>query len=447
MNLTDNPRMRLVTLCAMYVAQGIPFGFLTITLVVYLADRGMAVETIASITALSGLPWAFKWVWGPLIDRFKFIPMGNRRPWILIAQSLMALTLLAMIAIPDMAGDVVILGRVFSGFSILCSLVFINNVFASLQDVSVDALAVDLLEEKERGKANGFMYGSSYVGAFIGGACMGRFMAKYDLRAALIFQFCMLIAIMMLPLFMRERAGEKLLPWSKGKAGGQIAEKAKRSTMELLRNILKAFSLRSSIIAVILALCTYIASSVIYIAGTLYFIKELGWLKEEFTDAAGGWGVFAGAAGSLCGGFIADKLGAKKVLAAATILLGAAWIGFSFAEPLWQYRTQFVVPFFVLEALLLGVLAVSFFSLAMTVSWPKVAATQFTAYMACMNLSRTAGFKLAGPIYDNLSFGNIYLVMGIFQILIVFLLLFIDPHQTRRVLGEECGEDIPAITQ
>ena len=447
MNLTDNRRMRLITLCAMYVGQGIPFGFLTITLVAYLAGRGMGTEAIVPITFWSGLPWTFKWVWGPLIDRFKFVSMGNRRPWILIAQSLMAVTLLAMIAIPDMAGDVVIFGHTYSGFSILCFLIFINNCFASLQDVSVDALAVDLLNEDERGKANGFMYGSSYIGAFIGGACMGRFMAAFDLRAALIFQFIMLLGIMSLPLFLRERSGEKLLPWSKGTGDRLPFEQKQRSTAELFRNIFKAFSLRSSIIAVILALCTYLASSVIYIAGSLYFIQELGWEKEHFTDAAGGWAVFAGLAGSIGGGYLADKLGAKKVLAAATILLGAAWIGFSFAESLWQYRTQFVVPFFVLEALLLGVLAVSFFSIAMTVSWPKVAATQFTAYMACMNLSRTAGFKLAEPICEKFSFGNIYLVMGIFQIIIVFLLLFIDPHQTRRVLGEDSGEELRAITQ
>jgi len=446
MNLTDNRRMRLITLCAMYVAQGIPFGFVTITLVAYLSGRGMGKETIASITALSALPWAFKWAWGPLIDRFRFVSMGNRRPWIIIAQSLMAITLLAMIAIPDMAGDVVIFGYTYSGFSVLCFLVFINNCFASLQDVSVDALAVDLLDEDERGKANGFMYGSSYLGAFIGGACMGRFMAAFDLRAALIFQFCMLIAIMMLPLLMRERPGEKLLPWSKGTGHLVPSEQVKRSTAELLKNILKAFSLRSSIIAVILALCTYVASSVIYIAGSLYFIQELCWSEQNFTDAVGGWAIFAGLAGSLSGGFIADKLGAKKVLAASTILLGLAWIGFCFAEPLWHYRTQFVIPFFALESFLLGVLAVSFFSIAMTVSWPKVAATQFTAYMACMNLSRTAGFKLAEPIYERLSFGNIYLVMGVFQILIVFLLLFIDPHQTRRILGEEGGDELPRAT-
>ena len=43
-------------------------------------------------------------------------------------------------------------------------MIFLHNVFNSLQDVSVDALAVDLLPEDERGKANGLMFGSKYLG-------------------------------------------------------------------------------------------------------------------------------------------------------------------------------------------------------------------------------------------------------------------------------------------
>ncbi|NQT83899.1 MFS transporter, partial [bacterium] len=93
MNLSDNPRVRLAILCALYVAQGIPFGFVTITLKAYLTERGLGVAEIGNILAMTTWPWAFKWVWGPVIDRFQFLPMGRRRPWILLAQTFMALTI------------------------------------------------------------------------------------------------------------------------------------------------------------------------------------------------------------------------------------------------------------------------------------------------------------------------------------------------------------------
>jgi PAT family beta-lactamase induction signal transducer AmpG len=160
MNLTSNPRLRILTLCALYLAQGMPFGFVTITLVTFLKHQGAGVEQIGIITAMTSLPWAFKWAWGPVIDRFGSSAMGKRRPWILFAQSMMAATLLAMALLPDLA----------SHYLLIAGMVFLHNVFVSLQDVSTDALAVDLLDEGQRGKANGLMYASSYAGTFIGGS-------------------------------------------------------------------------------------------------------------------------------------------------------------------------------------------------------------------------------------------------------------------------------------
>ena len=67
-----------------------------------------------------------------------------------------------------------------------------------------------------------------------------------------------------------------------------------------------------------------------------------------------------------------------------------------------------------------------------------VAATQFTAYMALMNFSEAIGKKLAGSLrltwhWDT---GDIFCLIGVLQIAVVLLLPLIDPHQTRRVLGD-----------
>ena len=46
-----------------------------------------------------------------------------------------------------------------------------------MQDVAVDGLAIDLLDERERGRANGLMYASKYGGGAIGGAGMSAVLA------------------------------------------------------------------------------------------------------------------------------------------------------------------------------------------------------------------------------------------------------------------------------
>ena len=149
----------------MYLAQGMPFGFVTGTLAAYLASKGYSIAEVAGVTLMAQLPWTFKFIWGPIIDRFDFArhALGRRRPWILLAQSMMVITLVLILFLPDLS----------KGMTTLVWIIAIHNVFASLQDVSVDALAVDLLPEKERGKANGFMRAASYLGSIIGGSVMG----------------------------------------------------------------------------------------------------------------------------------------------------------------------------------------------------------------------------------------------------------------------------------
>ena len=68
----------MLTLCALYVAQGIPWGFITVTFVTYLAVEGVAAGQLAFLLTLGTLPWSVKFLWGPIIDRFQFPEMGKR---------------------------------------------------------------------------------------------------------------------------------------------------------------------------------------------------------------------------------------------------------------------------------------------------------------------------------------------------------------------------------
>jgi len=158
-SLATQRHLRLATLCALYVAQGIPWGFMATTLPAYLTTQGLDMGFVTATLSFTTLPYTFKWIWGPIIDRFTIPSLGRRRPWIIFAQGMMAVTVIAMIAIPDLRIDI----------RLLAWMILIHTVFNALQDVAVDALAVDLLGDKERGIANGLMYGSKYAGGAVGG--------------------------------------------------------------------------------------------------------------------------------------------------------------------------------------------------------------------------------------------------------------------------------------
>lgn len=424
MNLTCNPRLRILTLCALYLAQGMPFGFVTITLVTFLKHQGAGVEQIGIITAMTSLPWAFKWAWGPVIDRFGYSAMGKRRPWILFAQTMMAATLLAMVLLPDLA----------THYLLIAGMVFLHNIFVSLQDVSTDALAVDLLDERQRGKANGLMYASSYVGTFIGGSAMSAILFGFGFRAAILTQVGCILAIMLLPILLRERPGEKLLPWTRGQAQLRPEEKTPSSARELLGNLVRVFSLRSPASMGIFSILVRIPVGAMPAIFVVFAVDQPGWTHEAYARI-NSYAVIAGFLGSVLGGFLADLVGAKRLAVVTSALVGLLWIAFAGLKPLW-INPLFITGFLLLDAFVFETLLVSTFAISMGVAWPRIAATQFTVYMSLQNLSSSLGGRLAGWFDRNISVSATYLIFGLFQIALIGLILLIDIHQARRILGE-----------
>ena len=86
----------------MYFAQGLPWGFASVTFAAYLVDNGTPVEDIAILFATVALPWTFKWIWGPVVDAVFIEKYGPRRQWVLFAQAGMALTLGSLIFVDDL---------------------------------------------------------------------------------------------------------------------------------------------------------------------------------------------------------------------------------------------------------------------------------------------------------------------------------------------------------
>jgi PAT family beta-lactamase induction signal transducer AmpG len=409
-SLAGRPWLRLVALSTLYLAQGIPWGFMAITLPAYLADRGLDTSVVGATMSMTTLPYVFKWAWGPVIDSFTIPALGRRRPWILLAQGMMALTVISMIAIPDLTASL----------TALSWMILLHNVFNALQDVSVDALAVDLLSEEERGRVNGFMYGSKYLGGFLGAAGMATLIEWSGLRAALVLQTAVLVAIMLVPLLVRERP-----------AGAPVERPSPR---RVVVDLYRAFRLRSALLGAVLAIVIMAASGILQAVSAVLFTQELGWDAGKYARTLGGFGLWIGFAGSLVGGVLADRVGHRRMAAIASVALGLFWLLFAAARPLWS-EPAFVYALFALEPLCQAMLSVALFALYMGIATPQVAGSQFAAYMALINVGSTFGLRQAGALDDVLDYPGIYALAGAVQIAVTVLLAFIDPGETRRKLA------------
>jgi PAT family beta-lactamase induction signal transducer AmpG len=423
--LVESYSARVFTLCALYVAQGIPWGFITVTFVTYLAAEGFAAKDLAMLLTLGTLPWSVKFLWGPVIDRYQYRPMGRRRPWILIAQTGMILLLTLMVFFIDVEKDVTTIAYMF----------LVYNIFTSLQDVSTDALAVDILKPQELEKVNGYMFTAKTLGGMIGGAGLGTIISYTGIRGALIVQIPILLAIMMVPLYMRERPGEKLFPWSEDShLAFEESVSSNQNFKEIIGKVKTAFSLKSTQLGILLSLFVSLSHFLIPLL-PLLFLRELDWSQERFNATKGGLVLIITMFGYLAGGYLGKKFGGKSVIIYSTTI-GALVTAFWGLTESWWGSEFYLVFIWSLAEFMMAIVSISIYSLMMRITWSEVGGTQFTGYMAMMNLSAIIGYQIAAPLSARFDYPTLFLIAAVFETLIIATALFIDPDETRRELED-----------
>ena len=427
--LVESYSARVFTLCALYVAQGIPWGFITVTFVTYLAAEGFAAKDLAMLLTLGTLPWSVKFLWGPVIDRYQYRPMGRRRPWILIAQTGMILLLTLMVFFIDVEKDVTTIAYMF----------LVYNIFTSLQDVSTDALAVDILKPQELEKVNGYMFTAKTLGGMIGGAGLGTIISYTGIRGALIVQIPILLAIMTVPLYMRERPGEKLFPWSED--SHLVLDESVSSNQnfrDIIGKVKTAFSLKSTQLGILLSLFVSLSHFLIPLL-PLLFLRELDWSQERFNATKGGLVLIITMFGYLAGGYLGKKFGGKSVIIYSTTI-GALVTAFWGLTESWWGSEFYLVFIWSLAEFMMAIVSISIYSLMMRITWSEVGGTQFTGYMAMMNLSAIIGYQIAAPLSERFDYPTLFLIAAVFETLIIATALFIDPDETRRELEDVTTE-------
>ena len=129
-----NLNSRLAILFGLYFLQGLPYGLQVKFLPLILRNEKFSLSLIGFSRLLS-LPWLLKAAFAPVVDRCCSLHI-----WITVCLSGTAV----LYAIPAITGAKYTM--------LLLSCVFGLNVFAAIQDIAVDALAMKLLHLQDLGK-------------------------------------------------------------------------------------------------------------------------------------------------------------------------------------------------------------------------------------------------------------------------------------------------------
>ena len=383
--LSEHRNLRIATLSLLYFAQGLPFGFIEVAMLAWLAQNGVSAAAIGSVLAALALPWTFKLAYGFIMDRYAFLHMGRRRPWIIIGQLGLVAAFAAMaIANPSPAQ-----------IGLIASIAFFIGLSSATQDVAVDGLAVDILPEDEIEKANGYMFGGQALGMAAGGGVGGFLIAYYSLAAAAMTMAVLVATILILVILLRERPGERLLPWTAGQASQRNLDIHLGAFMPIIRNLFRVMFTRQTLILMPAMVAVCGATGIFLGLAPLFSANILDWEKSTYSGWASTASLVAGLAAIFLFGHAASWLGARRsfiLCAAATAAIALAMLAL---KSEWSSSVVFICSIFAFKAMFV-LRGVTGGALSMRLCAPAVAATQFAVFMAIANLGRAMGSASLG---------------------------------------------------
>ncbi len=261
-------------------SSGLPILLVFKTLQSWMSDAGTDLSKIGWYGSLIGFPYAFKFLWSPLLDRFAPPFLGRRKGWLLIIQFLLVLSIGAM-ALQDPVKNL--------------DLLAINSVLIAFlgasQDIVADAYRTDVLTGAERPVGVGIFttgYRVALIVAFAGASKLFGNVFHAWQPVYLVMAGCMLLGLI----------GTLLAP------GTEATDRPPASFADAVTLPFIDFFQRRGIsygVTILLFIVTYKLSDAMMNAMSIPFLKASCFTQEQIGDVNGFMGIIATIVGALFG--------------------------------------------------------------------------------------------------------------------------------------------------
>jgi len=194
-------RQVLPAIAGIYISQTLLTAATTQSLPTLLRDAGATLQT-AGLAALWWLPWGLKFLWAPMVERWRLPvhdPRRRSRTLLLAGQWLLAGILLSM-GVASLNG---LLPLQTHGAWILAMLLA-GALVAATTDIACDGFTVEQLASQQRGWGNVAQVGGSYVGAMLGSGGFLLIASHAGLPQALLASALAIVALSLPMLALRE---------------------------------------------------------------------------------------------------------------------------------------------------------------------------------------------------------------------------------------------------
>tara|TARA_R110001599_G_scaffold145321_1_gene327625 strand:- start:80033 stop:81271 length:1239 start_codon:yes stop_codon:yes gene_type:complete len=381
---------------------GMPLYVLIQLVPAWLKDGGVSLTEIG-LFALVGIPYAWKFAWAPLMDRWIPPFLGRRRGWMLICQ----LALLLSIGI---------LGAFDPARStwLIAWLAVAVAFFSASQDVAVDAYRREILPDAELGLGNAIHVQAYRISGLIPGA-LALVLADILPWSSVFWITASFMAVgVIMTLAVTEPISE--LPTGTG-------------LREAIMNPFAEYVIRrgwSGVLLVLGFMFLYKLGDNMATALATPFYLDLGFSMTQIGLVAKNAALWPAIFGGLAGGLIMLRLGINRALWLFGVVQVVSILGFavlaSSGPVVWLLAV--VIGF---EYLGVGLGTAAFTAFIARETSRTYAATQFALFTALAAVPRTFANASTGIIVDHVGWVNFFLICAMLAIPGMLLLLWVAP--------------------
>jgi len=383
-------------------SSGLPLYVIYQLIPLWLRDQGVGLAEIGFF-ALVGVPYTWKFIWSPLMDRFSLPVLGHRRGWMLLTQLLLLLAI-ASIGFLDPEKSIWTIAYLAAGIAF----------FSASQDIVLDAYRRELLDESQLGTGNTLHIQAYRIAGLVPGALAPILSDIIPWQWVFVIVAGFMCVGVALTLSVKELTRPQGSP---------------RTLREAAIDPFKEFISRrglSSALTVLSFMLLYKLGDSMATALSYPFYYDLGFSKSEI-------GIIAKTAAlwsAIAGGFIAipimARLGINKCLWLFGVVQIVSILGFWVLAQSGPDKTllALVISF---EYLGVGLGTAGFTAYIARETSIQFAATQFALLTAITALPRTFANALTGVIVDQVGWQQFFLLCTVLAIPGMLLLFKVAP--------------------
>jgi PAT family beta-lactamase induction signal transducer AmpG len=398
---------KMLTCIFLGFTSGLPLYVLIQLVPAWLRSNEIDLATIGLFSLVS-LPYTWKFIWSPVMDRFKPPFLGRRRGWALITQLALLLTIGFM---GNFDPDQSLRGIVV--------LVFLVSLFSASQDIVVDAYRRELLEDDELGTGNSFAINAYRLSSLVPGA-LALILADHMPWSAVFWVTAAFMGVgLVTTLVIREVSDDALAPHT-----------MKQAVVEPFREFFSRSGFGSAL-AILAFVVLYKLGDNMAVALETPFYIDMGYSLTEIGSVAKIAKLWASIVGGILGGVIMLKLSINRALwvfgfVQMVTILGYAWLSVV------EHNLTGLFAMVSAEYLGVGLGAIALTAFIARETARGFTATQFALFSSLFAIPRVVANASTGFIIEAIGYTQFFLLCTALAIPGMLMLLKVAPWGRRR---------------